>query len=78
MKNKNVWVTGNPSNGYRVKSEGASRAASKHDTQKEAIEAAKQIAKNRGAEVIIQNITNGQIRSKDSYDNESPVRDTEN
>ncbi len=33
---KNVWVTGNRKDGYRVVSEGASRAMSRHATQREA------------------------------------------
>lgn len=71
MTKKNVWVTGSRSEGFRVKSEGASRAASVHDTQAQAIEAAKQIAENRGAEVIVQNV-HGQIRQKNSHGPDSP------
>lgn len=69
MTKKNVWVTGNRSEGFNVKSEGASKAASHHDTQAQAINAAKQIAENRGAEVIVQNV-HGQIRQKDSFGND--------
>lgn len=69
MSKKNVWVIGNRSEGFRVKSEGATRAASVHDTQSEAITAAKSIAENRGAELIVQN-THGQIRQKDSFGND--------
>lgn len=76
-KKPNVWVTGNRSDGYAAKSEGAKRAASRHETQREAIEAAKDIAKSRGSEVIVQG-TDGRIRSKDSYGNDpNPPRDRE-
>ena len=63
---KNVWVTGNRSKGFRVKTEGASRAAGNFPTQIEAIEVAKEMAKARASELVIQN-THGRIRSKDSY-----------
>ena len=66
---KNVWVTGQPGRGFQVKTEGASRAASKHETQGAAIKAGQQIAERRGSELIVQN-THGQIRSKDSYGND--------
>lgn len=74
MSKKNVWVTGNRSDGYRVKSEGASRAASLHETQAEAINAARKIAEAREVELIVQD-THGQIRQKDSFGNdESPPK----
>jgi uncharacterized protein YdaT len=77
MSKKNVWVSGNRTEGYKVKSEEASKAASLHDTQKAAIEAAKEIAKNRGVEVIVQG-TDSKIRSKDSYGNDpNPPKDRE-
>lgn len=74
---RNVWVTGNSKSGFAVKSEGAGRAASRHATQREAIKAAKGIAKNRGFELIVQG-TDSRIRSKDSYGNDPiPPRDRE-
>lgn len=72
MSNRNVWVTGNRSDGYRVVSEGASRAASLHRRQSDAIGAANAIADHRGTEVIIQNTTNGRIREKNSHGPDSP------
>lgn len=69
MSKKNVWVTGNRAEGYVVKSEGASRAARHTETQAEAIQVARGIAENRGAELIVQN-THGQIRQKDSFGND--------
>lgn len=74
---KNVWVSGTRKTGFAVKSEGAKRAASRHVTQREAIEAGKAIAKNRGAELIVQG-TDSRIRSKDSYGPDPfPPRDRE-
>ncbi len=35
---KNIWVTGNKANGFRVKAEGAERAAGIYRTQQKAIE----------------------------------------
>jgi len=69
VSRKNVWVTGNRSDGYRVVSEGASRAASLHDTQAAAITVAATIAAGRGVEVIIQG-NDGLIREKNSYGND--------
>ena len=47
------------------------------DTQREAIERAREIAINQRSEVIVQR-PNGQIRSKDSYGNDPcPPVDTE-
>lgn len=63
---KNVWVTGNRSGGFLVKTEGAGRAAGIFDTQHEAIGVAVDMAKSRRSEVIIRG-TDGRIRSKDSY-----------
>lgn len=72
MSKSNVWVTGNRSEGYRVVSAGASRAASLHTRQSDAIHAANAIAERRGVEVIVQNTTNGQIREKNSHGPDSP------
>lgn len=72
MSKKNVWVTGNRSEGYRVVSEGATRAASLHTRQSDAIDAAGAIAARRQAEVIVQNTTNSQIREKNSHGPDSP------
>ncbi len=66
MARRNVWVTGNRREGYKVQSEGASRAASVHGTQAPAIEAGKKLAQSNRAELLIQN-QHGQIREKDSY-----------
>ena len=54
------------SQGWAVKSAGASRAASVHDRQSDAIEAARSAAKEQSSELLIHG-RNGQIRAKDSY-----------
>jgi len=76
MAGKQVRIT--PiANGWKVKTDGASRAAKLTDTKSGAIEAGKQIAKNQGAELTIHG-RNGRIQSKDSYGKDPcPPKDTE-
>lgn len=62
---------------WKVKTDGAARAAKLTDTKKEAVEAAVQQAKNQRAELIIQG-KDGKIQSKDSYGNDpNPPKDKE-
>jgi hypothetical protein len=71
-----VWVTKHP-NGWAVKREGNKRASQVFNTQNEAINKGREIAKNNGVELITQN-RQGQIRSKDSYGNDTnPPKDKE-
>lgn len=56
--------------GWAVKGAGNEKATRVAETQKEAIEIAKQIAKNQHAEMLIQG-RNGRIRDKSSYGNDS-------
>jgi uncharacterized protein YdaT len=51
---------------WAVKSEGAQRASSVHRTQKEAIEKAREIARNNQSELLIHN-RERQIRDRDSF-----------
>ncbi len=61
--------------GWAVRGEGNKRDTSNHDTQKEAIDAAKDIAINQRGEVVIHG-RDGKIRDKDSYGNDPcPPRD---
>ena len=61
---------------WAVRGEGNSRDTSVHPTQGDAIDAARGIARNQHAEVVIHR-PDGQIRDKDSYGNDpSPPRDT--
>lgn len=68
MTKKNQWVVRNGDE-WGVRGEGNSKLTSKHRTQQEAIDAAKQIAQNQQSELIIQN-KQGQIREKNSYGND--------
>ncbi|MFP3905068.1 MAG: DUF2188 domain-containing protein [Armatimonadota bacterium] len=52
--------------GWAVKGEGNSRATSVHGTQKEAIQAGKEIARNQASELYIHG-TDGKIRDRMSY-----------
>ena len=63
---KSQHVTPHPSGGWQVKGAGNKRATVRTSTQKEAISVARQISKNKGAEMVIHR-TNGQIREKNSY-----------
>jgi len=60
--------------GWIVASRG--RTLSRHRWQRTALDAAIRTAKRRRVDVVTHGV-NGKIRSKDSYGNESPVRDTE-
>lgn len=51
---------------WAVRGEGNERVTSVHDTQTDAIEAARDIARNQGSEAVIHR-PNGRIRDKDSY-----------
>lgn len=52
--------------GWAVQGAGNSRASSLHNTQAEAIAAAREIARNQETELIVHR-PNGQIRSSDSH-----------
>lgn len=61
--------------GWAVKGEGNKKDTSRHDTQGEAIKAARDIAINQRGEVVIHG-RDGKIRDKDSYGNDQcPPRD---
>lgn len=61
--------------GWAVKGEGNSKSTKDFNTQKEAIDYAREIAKNQKSEVVIHR-KNGQIRDKDSYGNDpNPPKD---
>jgi uncharacterized protein YdaT len=54
---------------WAVRGEGNERVTSTHDTQAEAIDAARGIAGNQRSEVVIHR-PNGRIRDRDSYGND--------
>jgi hypothetical protein len=59
-----------PNNGaWGVRGEGNSRLTSRHETQADAIAAAREIAQNNQSEMFIHGV-NGQIRERNSYGND--------
>jgi hypothetical protein len=66
---KNQHVTPHPQDGWQVKGEGNKKATVRTDTQAEAIDIARGIAKNQESELFIHG-KNGQIRQRDSYGND--------
>jgi len=76
MAKKNQWVI-KYGDIWAVKGEGNKRATKVTETQKEAIDIAREIAKNQKSELYVQN-REGKIRSKDSYGNDPcPPKDKE-
>ena len=62
---KNLHVI--PHNGgWAVRGEGSSRATSVHKSQREAIEAGREIARNRSSQLVI-HARDGRVRERDSY-----------
>lgn len=60
---------------WEVKRAGADRASSRHDTQADAIERARELARVNHVEVVIHR-PNGEIRDSDSYGNDpKPPKD---
>lgn len=53
-------------NGWAVKGEGAERASSVHQTQREAIERGREIARHQGTELFVHG-RDGRIRERDTY-----------
>ena len=65
-KNQHVVPDGD---GWSVKGAGNSKATSTHITQQDAINAAREIAKNQRSELFIHN-RQGQIRERNTYGND--------
>lgn len=65
MSGKNQHVVPHE-DGWAVRGAGNSRATSVHDTQRDAIDAARGIAQNQGSELLIHG-RDGRIRERDSY-----------
>lgn len=63
---RNQHVVPNPDGGWDVKPERGQRASRHFDTQQDAIDAARGIARNQGTELIIHR-RDGRIRDRDSY-----------
>ncbi|MED1741957.1 DUF2188 domain-containing protein [Bacillus swezeyi] len=64
----NQHITKHP-NGWQVKGEDNKKASSVHKTQKDAIAAGREVARNQGSELIIHG-EDGKIRARDSYGND--------
>ncbi len=69
MPGKKQHVVPTKDNRWGVRGEGNSRITKKTDSQSEAINVARDIARNQQSEVVIHR-PNGQIRDKDSYGND--------
>jgi uncharacterized protein YdaT len=69
MTKKNQHVVPTKDNKWGVKGEGNQRLTKKTNSQQEAINKARSIAKNQGSEVVIHR-KDGTIRDKDSYGND--------
>ncbi|MBQ20560.1 MAG: hypothetical protein CMD31_07375 [Flavobacteriales bacterium] len=67
-KGKNQHVTKHQG-GWQVKGAGNTKATKVTNTQKEAIDVAREIAKNQSSELLIHG-KNGRIREKDSHGND--------
>jgi len=65
-----VVVEPRPGGKWAVQRDKGQRASSVHDKKQPAINAARQIAKNQGAELVVKG-ENGRIQSKDSHGRDS-------
>lgn len=64
--------------GWGVRGAGNSRLTGVYDTQAEAYDAGREIARNQGSELLLHG-RNGQIRARESFGDDSfPPKDTEN
>lgn len=66
MSKKQVWVSPSSNGGWRVHSPNASRDTAHIDNKAEAVDVAREIAKNQAAELRIQN-KDGKISESNSY-----------
>jgi uncharacterized protein YdaT len=67
-KPRNQHVVPHP-DGWAVKPAGGERASSIHDTQRQAIDRAREIARTQGVELFIHG-KDGRIRERDSHGND--------
>jgi hypothetical protein len=65
MAGKNQHVVPH-ADGWAVRGAGNSRATSVHETQRQAMDAARDIARNQQSELLVHG-RNGQIRERDSF-----------
>ncbi|MDD4318994.1 MAG: DUF2188 domain-containing protein [Candidatus Peribacteraceae bacterium] len=67
----NQHVVQRPDGTWAVRGEGNERDTSRHDTQKEAIDGAKEIAENQGGDAIVHG-RDGKIRERNTYGKPDP------
>jgi hypothetical protein len=70
MAGRNQHVGPAGENGWQIKGAGAERATGYFDTQAEAIQRAREIARNQGSELFIHD-RHGRIRDRDSHGNDT-------
>jgi len=68
MTKRNQHVVPRPE-GWGVRGEGAERDTSHHDTKADAVDAARDIARNQGTELLVHN-RDGRIARRDSHGND--------
>ena len=66
-KRKTYHVTSGPDGGWKVKEEKASRASSSHETKAEAVERAKELAKNQDLGQVVIHKQDGTIQTEHTY-----------
>ncbi len=80
MSNRDRTVSRRPDGTWANKRDGASRAGSVHDTQREAVEAAREMLENSGGGELKTKGVHGTIRSKDTIppgNDPNPPKDRE-
>lgn len=75
-RKRDIHVVPHPDGGWATRKEGADRAGSRHGTQTDALDRARDQARREGVEVVIHR-PDGRIRDSDSYGNDPhPPKDT--
>jgi hypothetical protein len=75
MSKRDYHVAPHPDGGWQVRREGADRASSRHDTQTQAAERGRDLARQERVELVIHR-PDGSIRDSDSYGSDPlPPRD---
>lgn len=75
MSDGDYHVTPHPDGGWQVRREGAERASSRHETQADATERGRELARQEKVELVIHR-PDGRIRDSDSFGHDpNPSRD---
>ena len=69
MAGKSHHVVPNPNGGWDIKKGGSDRSSAHFDTQKGAIDKAREISRNQNTELYVHD-KHGRIRDKDSHGND--------